>query len=121
MLMKTADTNRAISSHARTIYLGVIFCVLIAVCYATFREGIWELVRRWRDQEEYSHGFLIPVIAAWLLWTRRDALLASIGRPSWFGAAAILLAAAMQIVGKLSSLFFLSHFGFIVALIGITL
>jgi exosortase D (VPLPA-CTERM-specific) len=121
MLMKTSDVNRVGSLHARTIYLGLIFCVLIAICFATFRDGIWELVRRWRDQEEYSHGFLIPFIAAWLLWTRRDALVSSIGRPSWFGAAAILLAAAMQVVGKLSSLFFLSHFGFIVALIGITL
>ena len=31
-------------------------------------------------QEEYSHGFLIPVIAAWLLWTRREALATHIGR-----------------------------------------
>jgi exosortase D (VPLPA-CTERM-specific) len=79
------------------------------------------LVHRWSVQEEYSHGFLIPVIAAWLLWARRDALFASMGRPSWTGPALILLAAVMHITGKLSALYFLSHFGFIIALIGIAL
>src|SRR5260221_8743146 len=121
MLMKTSDLSRVRSLHSRSIYLGLIFCVMLVIAYATFRDGIWELVRRWRDQEEYSHGFLIPVIVAWLLWTRRAALISNIGQPSWLGAAALLLAAAMHITGKLSSLFFLSHFGFIVALVGITL
>ena len=72
-------------------------------------------------QEEYSHGFLIPFIAGWLLWTRRDALMASIGQPSWAGPLLILLAAALEIVGKLSTLYLLPQVGFIVALVGITL
>src|ERR1039458_8965511 len=56
-----------------------------------------------------------------LLWRRRDALFASIGRPSWNGPALILLAAVMHILGKLSALFILSQAGFIVALIGVVL
>ena len=91
------------------------------VALVAFSESLSELVHRWITQEEYSHGFLIPVIVAWLLWTRRDALVASIGRPSWAGPALILLAAAMHIVGKLSALYVLSQFGFIVALFGIVL
>jgi exosortase len=58
---------------------------------------------------------------AWLLWTRRDALIASIGRPSWTGPALILLAAVMHVVGKLSALYFLSQFAFIIVLFGIVL
>ena len=84
-------------------------------------DRLLELVHRWQSQEEYSHGFLIPVIVAWLLWTRRDAIVASVGQPSWAGPALIVLAAAMHIVGKLSSLFMLSQVGFIVALFGIVL
>ena len=57
----------------------------ILVAFIGFSGGLKELLRRWTVQEEYSHGFLIPVIAAWLLWTRRDALRASIGKPSWTG------------------------------------
>ena len=86
-----------------------------------FSDALLELLRRWTAQEEYSHGFLIPVIAAWLLWTRREAIVASIGTPSWTGPLLIVLAAALHVVGKLSSLFLLPQLAFIVALIGIVL
>lgn len=86
-----------------------------------FHGGLFELVRRWTTQAEYSHGFLIPLVAAWLLWTRRDALLASNGRPAWTGPLLILLAMIMQILGALSAIFILSQLGFIIALLGIIL
>ncbi len=98
--------------------LGLIAALLVAVA---FRGALLELVRRWTAQEEYSHGFLIPLVTAWLLWTRRDALLASIGPPAWTGAALILLAMVMHIIGALSAIFILSQLAFIVALLGIIL
>jgi exosortase D (VPLPA-CTERM-specific) len=97
----------------------VLISIVIGV--VGFGGPLLELVHRWIKQEEYSHGFLIPVIVAWLLWTRRDALIASIGKPSWTGPLLIALAGAMDVVGKLSALYFLSQLGFIVALIGIAL
>ena len=118
MLMKTSSVDRV--RMAQPIILAA-FVVCLIVGFATFSDSILELVRRWQVQEEYSHGFLIPVIVGWLLWTRRDALLASVGHPSWFGPALILLAAVMHVIGKLSSLYLLSQLGFIVALIGIVL
>src|SRR5690242_14467896 len=99
MLMKTNERVQVGSPQARAIYIAFVFALCLAVCVVVFNESLLELVRRWQVQEEYSHGFLIPVIVAWLLWSRRDALLASIGEPSWFGPALILVAAAMQVVG----------------------
>src|SRR5476649_1970334 len=122
MLMKTdqvAQGNR--SSRMSVIYSGIFVSISILVCLLAFSEALLELVRRWTTQEEYSHGFLIPAIVAWLLWTRRDAIVASIGQPSWGGPVLILVAAVMHVVGKLSALFMLSQLGFIVALIGVTL
>ena len=86
-----------------------------------FHGALLELVRRWTTQEEYSHGFLIPLVAAWLLWTRRDALLESIGQPAWTGVLLILLAMLMHVVGALSAIFILSQLAFVVALLGIIL
>jgi exosortase D (VPLPA-CTERM-specific) len=102
----------------RTWILGGIAAGLAAIA---FHGALFELVRRWTDQEEYSHGFLVPLVAAWLLWRRRDALLASFGPPSWAGALLILLAMLMHAVGALSAIFILSQSAFIVALLGITL
>jgi exosortase D (VPLPA-CTERM-specific) len=99
--------------------LFVIASVLLSIL--TFSGALSELVRRWIAQEEYSHGFFIPVIALWLLWSRREALLASVGKPSWSGVVLLLLAAVMHILGELSAMFLLSHVGFVVALMGIVL
>jgi exosortase D (VPLPA-CTERM-specific) len=97
----------------------VLTAVLVGL--AGFSESLLELVIRWTKQEEYSHGFLIPIVAAWLLWTRREAVRASVGRPSWAGAVAIVLAMVMHITGELSAIYILSQVGFVVALIGIVL
>ncbi len=106
------------TSRIRPWVLALIAALIAAV---GFSGALLELVRRWSAQEEYSHGFLIPLVTAWLLWTRRDALLASIGRPAWTGAVLILLAMVMHIIGQLSAIFILSQMAFIVALLGITL
>lgn len=96
-------------------------CLAIILTVFAFRGAIFELVRRWTVQEEYSHGFFIPVVAAWLIWTRRHVLLASFARPSWVGVLLILLATFMHLIGLLSAIFILSQLAFIVALLGITL
>ena len=80
-----------------------------------------ELASRWQTQEEYSYGYLIPLIVVWLLWSRRQALVASVGRPSWLGFGLIVIAAVMHIIGQLSALYFLSQTGFILVLFGIAL
>ena len=56
-----------------------------------------------------------------MLWSRRDAIVASVGRPSWTGIAAICIAAVMLIVGELSAFFLLIQLGFVGALFGIVL
>jgi exosortase D (VPLPA-CTERM-specific) len=95
--------------------------IAVAVAFAVFSSALQELLHRWTTQEEYSHGFLIPVVAAWLLWSRRDAIRGSVGQPSWLGFALIVLALIMHIIGELSAIFILSQVGFVVALLGIML
>ena len=121
MLVKSDRTAATAAAYKRAIYAGLLVLISVLVALVVFRAPLLELVRRWRVQEQYSYGFLIPFIVAWLLWTRREALFASIGRPSWTGPFLILLAAVMHIIGKLSALYLLSQVGFIIALIGVVL
>jgi len=102
-------------------YSGLLALAAVIVGLAGFGEALWDLVKRWYGWEEYSHGFLIPVVAAWLMWTRRDALAASVGQPSWLGIVLIVVAACLHVAGELSAIFILSQFGFILALIGVAL
>ena len=108
---------------ARTgpLYATLLLIIVLIATFVAFGGGLLELMNRWSQQEEYSHGFFIPVIAAWMLWSRRDALIASVGEPSWTGPVIIFVAAIMLIIGELSALFLLVQVGFVVALLGIVL
>jgi exosortase D (VPLPA-CTERM-specific) len=106
------------TSATRAWTLVFIAALLVAVA---FRGAIFEIVKRWTIEEEYSHCFLIPLVTAWLLWTRRDALFASMGRPSWAGPALVLLAMFMHVIGALSAILIFSQFALIAILLGILL
>jgi len=108
---------------AQTRGISIVLLVSAAILGAilVFSGALAELVHRWNSQEEYSHGFLIPFITAWLLWTRREAMLSNFGKPTWLGVVLIVLALVMNIIGELSAVFLLSQVSFVVALIGIVL
>jgi exosortase D (VPLPA-CTERM-specific) len=115
--MSSISTVR--SPSPRPIILLIVVSVVATM--VAFNGPIRELVRRWVSQEEYSHGFLIPIVTSWLLWQRRDALANSIGNPSWVGVIVIAVAGMMHVVGGLGALFIVSQVGFVVALIGAVL
>jgi exosortase D (VPLPA-CTERM-specific) len=116
--MSITSVRASAAVESRT---AVMAAVAMLLALGGFGRALLELVRRWQVQEEYSHGFLIPVVVAMLLWARRDALRTSVGRPSFAGLALVLLAIAMHVVGELSAIYILSQVGFVVALIGIVL
>jgi exosortase D (VPLPA-CTERM-specific) len=107
--------------EASEIQTAIFLVLALLVAILAFSGPLAELFRRWTQQEEYTYGFLVPVVAAWLLWSRRNALRASIGQPSWFGFALILLALVMHLTGELSAIFIFSQTGFVIALYGIML
>jgi exosortase D (VPLPA-CTERM-specific) len=117
--MDATASVKAVDKYS--IRSGLLVIAAVAVAAVAFHEGLRELYHRWSTQEEYSHGFLIPFVTAWLLWTRREALLANTDEPSWTGAILIVLALAMAIIGNLSAVFLLSQVGFVVALLGVVL
>src|SRR5215207_7829633 len=88
---------------------------------ASFQNVLLDLIARWNAHEEYSHGYLIFGLVAWLLWKRRGLLLGSLGTPSWAGVLLIGFAVALAAVSELSALATLGHIAFVLALMGLFL
>lgn len=54
---------------------------------------------RWARDPQYSHGFLVPVFAAIILWCRRERLADVVVRPSWWGWPVLAVGLSMHVVG----------------------
>ena len=65
--MRMSATPTSTSDRSRAIATGLLVAVAVLVASIAFSGALTELVNRWIRQDEYSHGFFIPVIAAWLL------------------------------------------------------
>ena len=81
------------------------------------------MVQDWANDENYSHGFLIPVIAAYILWTRKAELreAAALGRSSVVGLLLCLLGLALLVVGRAGAELFLQRASLVLLLMGGTL
>jgi len=102
--------------HARAAF--AVAALLLAVA---FHDGIADLVRQWIEREEYGHGFLIPLVSAYLAWQKRDALERLPMRGSWWGVGLCGCGLALLAVGDLATLYVLVQYALVVVLAGLVL
>lgn len=93
----------------------------IAICLTIiFEDGLEHMVRWW-SVEEYSHGYLIPAVALFLLFQKLDRLLALDWIGAWHGVIAVLAGLLMFSLGELSALYVIVQYGFLLTLGGLGL
>jgi exosortase len=68
--------------------------ILLAVAVAALIWAYWttlgQTALRWSQDPMYSHGYLVPGFALFLLWRRRRSLTEDLMKPSWWGAPLLL-------------------------------
>ncbi|HWW86072.1 MAG TPA: exosortase A [Vicinamibacterales bacterium] len=96
---------------ATAILVGAGFCLLYWRVFA-------KLVSDWWTDDNYSHGFLIIPIAAYLLWERRDKLRATPLAPSNFGLLVVVGSILVLLAGQLGAELFLTRISILGALVG---
>jgi exosortase len=73
-----------------------------AVCIAFFWShwgNLADLWQVWHRSDEYSSGLLVPVLAGFILWFRRDSLKSCDVRPWWLGIVVLLGAQTIRVLG----------------------
>ncbi len=98
-------------------WLGAAFLLtLIAALYTGVLKDLAYLC--WRD-EQLSQGLLMPPLALYVAWTRRDQLLAHPASSDNRGLLVVALACLMFLTGKLGAEVFLPRMSFIVLIAGL--
>ena len=97
---------------------GVLVVAGLAVLY---REVVPELITAWGTDDNYSHGYLIPPIAAYFAWERRQKFLAAAPGSSLLGLLLVLGSVVVLALGVLGIELFLTRISLVGVLVGAVL
>ncbi len=86
-----------------------------------FWDGLTRMWGWWIDSPEYSHGLLIPPVAAFLIWQQKDRLERVPFTGSWGGVALVLLGGAALVLGQLGTVFTIVQYAYVITLCGLIL
>jgi len=100
------------------IYLSL--CLIALLLGIIFGDGLLHMFSRW-ESEEYSHGYMIPAISFWFIWSNKDKISHFMGQGSWYGVAIVVLGMFVGLMGELSSLFVVTQYAFLLVLYGLSL
>src|SRR5258708_3696545 len=91
-----------------------VTCVLFIVGFVVlYHRILLKLIQDWSTDDNYSHGFLVAPIAAYLIWQRRGALRTAVPAPRNYGLGIVLGSLFVLVAGVLGSELFLSRISMI--------
>ena len=93
--------------------------LLSAVLLALYTPVLKLLVWQWYNDPDYSHGFLVPVLSAYLIWARRDKLRSVPRKPSAWGMVIVLFSLSMLFLGSLGAELSLARLSFVGCICGL--
>lgn len=92
--------------------------LLLAVLY---RSVLPDMAHQWYEDANYSHGFIVPLIAGYFAYQKRQELLQVAIEPWWPGLALFLAGLLQLTIGWLGTEFFTMRSSLVVTLSGLTL
>jgi exosortase D (VPLPA-CTERM-specific) len=95
----------------------LVACVAVVLYFPVLRL----LVAQWWDDPNYSHGFLIPLFAAFVIWERRERLCRIAAKPALSGLVLLIASLALLFLGLLGAELFLARISLVGVILGLLL
>ncbi|TAK53544.1 MAG: VPLPA-CTERM-specific exosortase XrtD [Gammaproteobacteria bacterium] len=118
--MSAATDTDPVLLRPTPLIAGVVALALAAIA-ALSLDGLEYMWTVWLGSPEFSHGPLIPLVAAFLTWQQKGWLARQPFTGSWSGVALCAIGALVALVGKLGSVFTLGQIGALLAFWGLIL
>ncbi len=115
--MSTAGTSGPI---AGPLLWGVSALVVLTGLGLIFHNGLSHMVAAW-GRDEYSHGYLIPIICALLIWQRIPDLRDIERKGNWIGFGIVGLGFIVALMGEWGTLYTIVEYAFLLTIFGIVL
>lgn len=113
-VLDTAVASRNYALWWRILVLLLLFGFLYA-------DTLVRLVMQWATNDDFSHGFLVPVFSALVIWIERKKLAQVAVAPSWFGLVVMIGALGLLVIGTLGAELFLARSSIVFLLSGMVI
>lgn len=114
----SAETDEQEMKQQPNLILWGLLAISFALLGVIFYDGL-SLMVAWWDRDEYSHGFMIPFVALFLLWQKYDELPSINGQGSWWGLVLLAFSLLMFLAGELATIYTVIQYAFILALLSL--
>jgi exosortase D (VPLPA-CTERM-specific) len=106
---------------ASPITLYSLFALALIAAIVPFAPVLSRLYSIWNLKPEYSHGLIIPIISAVLIWQQREQLRRLPFTGSWLGLGLIAAGLILRYIGEISTLQTVQHYAFLLVIYGLVL
>ena len=95
--------------------------VILSALFCLYLPFLTKLVAEWGTNDDYSHGYFIPFLSAYFIYSIRDELRQIAVKPNNAGLFVLLAGLGQLTLGKIGSEFFLQRTSLIVVMLGLVL
>lgn len=92
--------------------------VSVGIIALLYWDSLAYLLQIWAHDENFGHGFFVPLISGYLIWQKRDLLFRHQRANTWVGFGIVVTALFLYFVGEFSTIYFLLHVSFWLVLCG---
>ena len=105
-----------VATRTGTIFSVLTLSVLVGVLYGRV---LVSMAQQWLGDPNYGHGFLVPLLAAYILWRERNRIREAPIQPSTWGLPIMLFAVGLLILVTLGAEHFTARISLLVLISGI--
>lgn len=102
-------------------HLAIQILILTGVFVTLYSHAIATLISDWSGDPNFSHGFLIPFVAAYMVWHKKETLKTIEVKPSQAGLGVILFGMLCFLVGNIGSELFVMRSSMIITIAGMVI
>lgn len=95
--------------------------ILIGMFAILYHDILTDLIKDWSENDNYSHGFLIPIISGYMIWQKKQILAKVDKKNNAWGLLVISFAISLYIVGNIGAELFFMRFSIVVLIAGLVL
>lgn len=114
------ETMEVKNSNPSSYMLWALLLLAAGLMGFIFYDGLAYMVKEW-DSDEYSHGYMIPLVALYMIWQKQEQFVASMQGGSWSGVLFLVLGVVVFFMGEFGSLYTIIQYAFLLSLYALSL